>query len=75
LLGIGLGGMIRAISNIETAKLFELILHPKIQLNNSIEINSPVEIVFDYWRKFENFSQFMSYVALLHRLGADLEKI
>ncbi len=62
LVGFGLGAVVRAITNIDTARLFELVLHPRVSLDREIEIHAPVENVYDFWSHFENYSRFMSYV-------------
>ncbi len=60
--GFGLGAIIRALSSLDTARLFELLLHPRISLEREIIIDAPVEVVYDFWSHFENYSRFMSYV-------------
>jgi uncharacterized membrane protein len=36
------------------------------RVEKSIRVNAPVEQVYDYWRNFDNFSQFMEHVEEVH---------
>jgi len=62
LLGLGTGAIIRAITNIDTAQLFAMVLHPTVKLQRRIQVNAPIEVVFQFWNNFSNFPRFMSYV-------------
>lgn len=41
------------------------------QVNESIEVQAPVQDVFSYWANFENFSSFMSNVEEVRMTGQD----
>lgn len=60
--GFGLGAIARAITNLDTVQLFELVLHPQISLEREIDVNAPIERVYHFWSHFENYARFMSYV-------------
>jgi hypothetical protein len=60
--GIGLGALVRAVTNLDTVRLFEMTLHPKVSLYRELEIDAPIEVAFNFWSHFENYPRFMSYV-------------
>jgi uncharacterized membrane protein len=62
LFGIGAGAAIRAITNIDTSRLFALVLHPTVRVHRQVRLNAPLEVVFQFWNNFSNFPRFMSYV-------------
>ncbi len=37
----------------------------------SIRVNAPAQKVYQFWRNFENFPQFMEHVEEVHKLDAD----
>lgn len=41
----------------------------RIQIRHSIDIDAPVERVFEFWSRFENLPQFMSHVREVRSLG------
>ena len=59
---IGLGACVRALSNESTTKLFSAVLHPSLRLYRAIEVSSPIENVYQFWRDFTGFPRFMSGV-------------
>ena len=70
---LGLGVITRAITNIETGALVGLDSERKaIEIQKTINIDSPVERVFDYWSHPENFPEFMSHVREVRRTGDGL---
>ena len=40
-----------------------------IDVHETIEIDAPIEKVFDYWQRYENFSRFMPEVRSVRELG------
>jgi uncharacterized membrane protein len=42
-----------------------------IDVHKAINVNAPVEQVYDYWNNFENFPRFMSNLREVRRLGND----
>ena len=42
-----------------------------ITLEKTIDINAPIDIVFDVWTQYENFPQFMSHVIEVRDLGQE----
>ncbi|MEX2148339.1 MAG: SRPBCC family protein [Candidatus Rokuibacteriota bacterium] len=42
----------------------------RIEVRHSIDIDAPVERVFEFWSRFENLPQFMSHVREVRSLGA-----
>jgi uncharacterized membrane protein len=39
-----------------------LFFHPEVQLHRTIEVDAPIEVVYDFWKDFGNYARFMSYV-------------
>ncbi len=68
----GLGLLARSLGSYEDLK--SLVASDKeksVRVCKSIEINASPEKVFDAWSHYENFPQFMSYVAEVKDLGQD----
>lgn len=59
---IGTSFLTRAISNVELLRLISLVTHPVVHLHRSIVVNAPIQEVFGFWRNFDHFAKFMSYV-------------
>lgn len=59
----GVGLLTRALTNRDLASTLGMILSPMIRLRRSIEVAAPLDEVYDFWRRFENYPHFMSYVA------------
>jgi uncharacterized membrane protein len=59
----GMGGLIRAVTNIETSQLIGAFIRPVVRLKRSIGIPVPIDEVYAWWRRFENFPKFMSFVS------------
>jgi len=62
LLLFGLGGLARAVTNIETTRLISILLQPRLKVHRSIQVDAPIENVFEFWKRFENYPKFMSKV-------------
>jgi uncharacterized membrane protein len=59
----GLGLLARGVANIQVKRLFSMDGDQQsVQIQKAINIDSPVERVYDYWTRFENFPRFMSHV-------------
>ena len=70
---LGLGVVMRALTNVETSALVGLNGERKvIEIQKTINIDAPVDRVFDYWSHPENFSEFMSHVHEVRRIGDGL---
>ena len=60
--GIGLGAIVRSVTNIDTSSLFDRVLHHPVKLQRTIDLDVPIDVAFDFWKDFSNYSRFMSYV-------------
>jgi uncharacterized membrane protein len=60
LLGAALGA--RGVTNRGLATLLGTFINPVVRLRRSINIHATVDEVYDFFRRFENYSHFMSYV-------------
>lgn len=70
---LGVGVVVRALTNFETGRLLGLDGRGKmIRIQKSINIDAPVERVFDYWSHPENFPEFMTHVREVRRIGDGL---
>lgn len=59
----GLALVARGVSNMSFTRLLGLGSDiPSVKLEKSIDINVPLETVFDVWTQYENFPHFMSHV-------------
>ncbi len=61
-LSLGVAAMSRAISPIGVKRFFQFLFHPIIRLQRTIEVNTPIEVAYDFWKAFTNYSRFMSYI-------------
>lgn len=69
----GLGILTRALTNFETGRLLGLDDQRRvIDIKKAITIEAPVDRVFNYWSHPENFSEFMSHVHEVKRIGDGL---
>jgi uncharacterized membrane protein len=60
----------RAATNLELRRLVGAgVGRRAVEVQKSLEIGAPVEIVFDFWRRVENFPRFMSNVREVRDLG------
>jgi uncharacterized membrane protein len=70
---VGSGIVARALTNFETARLLGLDEQRKvIDIQKTINIEAPVDQVFDYWSHPENFPDFMTHVHEVRRIGDGL---
>jgi uncharacterized membrane protein len=70
---LGLGVAMRALSNVETSALVGLDSENKIiEIRKTINIEAPVDLVFNYWSHPENFSDFMTHVHEVRKIGDGL---
>lgn len=71
---VGLGGLTllaRAVTNLELARLTGLGAGRRaVVVHKTINVRAPVEEVFAFWRRYENFARFMSHVREVRR-GAE----
>lgn len=63
LVGVGLSALVRALRS--TFDLDGLGFRSAIKLERRIDVNAPLEVVFDFWKNFANFTRFMSYVQMV----------
>ena len=69
----GFGILTRALTNFETGRLLGLDDERRlIDIEKAITIEAPVDRVFTYWSHPENFSEFMSHVHQVRRIGDGL---
>jgi len=70
---LGLGVATRALMNVETSALVGLSSEQKvIEIRKTISVNAPVDLVFNYWSHPENFSDFMTHVHDVRKIGDGL---
>jgi uncharacterized membrane protein len=66
----GSGLLARALTNIEVARLFGVGTGRRaVEIQKAINIAAPVEEVFDFWLRHENFPTFMSNVREVREIG------
>jgi len=71
--GAGLAVGLRGLTNLELRRLTGLGAGRRaITLHKDLHVNAPVEEVFAFWSMMENFPRFMSHVAEVRKLTADL---
>jgi uncharacterized membrane protein len=66
---VGTGLLARAITNIEMARLAGLGGRRAIDIHKSINVSAPVEEVFDFWIRQEDFPRLMSNVREVRKTG------
>lgn len=60
---VGAVVLARAATNLELKRLFGIGAGLRaVDIHKTININAPVEEVFEFWRKFENFPKFMPHL-------------
>lgn len=71
LLGVvGAGLVLRSVTNTQMTCLARASRNGKpIEVHKTITVNAPVEQVFDFWTKYENFPRFMSHLREVRDLG------
>lgn len=65
----GMAVLGRSLTNLEMRRMFGLKGRKAIDIRKSIEIHAPVDEVFDFWTRFENFPRFMSHLKEVQNLG------
>ena len=66
---LGLGLVTRALTNLETRRLVGMDRHTGgIDIEKTITIDAPVDKVFTYWSRPENFPEFMTHIREVSRL-------
>ncbi len=69
---VGLGLLARGTTNIEAKRLVGIDSGRRaVDIRKTINVNAPVERVFDFWSHFENFPRFMSHLKEVRRTGTD----
>ena len=66
---LGLGLLVRGLTNLEMKELIGLDGSRGIHVQKTINIDAPIERVFEIWTHQENFPQFMSRVRKVRKLG------
>ncbi len=67
---LGFGLMLRAITNLETKRMIGLGGGRRaIDLHKTINIDAPIERVFEFWKNADNFPSFMTNVREVRNLG------
>jgi uncharacterized membrane protein len=70
---IGLGVLARAATNLRINRLTGVGAGRRaVQAQKMINVDAPVEEVFEFWSHFENFPRFMSKLREARRIGDDL---
>jgi uncharacterized membrane protein len=68
--GCGSAMLLRAITNKEFRRLFGIGAgRQAVTIQKTINIDAPVEEVYDFWSHFENFSKFMRHIQEVRNLG------
>lgn len=71
--GSGLAVGLRGLTNLELRRLTGLGTGRRaIAFHKDLHVNAPVEEVFAFWSMMENFPRFMSHVAEVRKLAADV---
>ena len=67
---LGLGLLLRSTTNLSTSRLLGIGAGRRaIDLQKDLQVNAPVEEVFAFFSRFENFPRFMSHVREVTHLG------
>ncbi len=70
---VGLGLLARGTTNLETKRLVGINAGRRaVDIHKSINVNAPVEEVFEFWSHYENFPRFMSHLKEVRRTGAEM---
>jgi len=67
----GLGLLARGLTNAEPSRLLGLGGRRAIDVQKTIGVRAPIERVFDFWARLENFPRFMGHVREVRRVAAD----
>lgn len=60
--GLGLSALVGATVGLTANQLIDKVFHPQVSLQRALDVNAPIEVVFDFWKDFTHYSDFMSYV-------------
>ena len=60
--GVGFAAVLAALKPLQTARILRHFFHPEITLKRTLDVEAPLEVVFDFWKDFNNYSRFLSYV-------------
>lgn len=67
---VGLGVLARSVTNLRMNRLTGLGAGRRaVRVQKMINVDAPVEEVFEFWSHFENFPRFMSNLREVHRTG------
>jgi len=70
---LGLGVTTRALTNLEARRLIGIDNNLNgFKIEKTINIDAPIDRVFDYWSHPENFPDFMSHIREVRRIGDGL---
>jgi uncharacterized membrane protein len=68
--GAGLTLLARAVTNLELKRLFGIGAgRQAVTVQKTIDVVAPIEEVFDFWSRYENFPRFMAHVREVRRIG------
>jgi uncharacterized membrane protein len=65
----GIGLLTRAITNMEPSRILGMAGTPGVAIQKTINIEAPVEEVFEFWIQHENFPAFMRNVREVNKIG------
>jgi uncharacterized membrane protein len=65
----GMSLLARGVANMDLQRLFGGTGRRAVDLTKAININAPVERVYEYWSRFENFPRFMAHVREIRDTG------
>lgn len=70
---LGLGLLTRGLTNMQTRRLVGANAGRRvIDIHKTINVDAPVETVFEFWSHFENFPRFMEHLREVRRSGENL---
>lgn len=58
----GIGLLTRSITNRDITHLIGSFILPVLRMRRSLRIAAPIDDVFEFWRHFENYPKFMSFI-------------
>jgi uncharacterized membrane protein len=67
----GSGGLARALSNRPVRQIAGFGGRRAVDFHKTINVQAPIEEVFDFWTNFENFPRFMSHVREVRKTSED----
>jgi uncharacterized membrane protein len=67
---VGTGMLVRAVTNKAVERLLGISGHRRaIEIQKTINIQAPVEEVYNFWTNYENFPRFLSHITEVRNLG------